>query len=258
VPFSCWRWSDHSLDQARSAAREVAARIRDRITRGEALPVRYAYGTRPLREERLSELEGSGGAPSAILTRNSYGSVILNTAGAMFVDSDTAPGLLSSLRRLFGGRGREPSAALESAEAAVAEHPGLGLRVYQTRNGARYLVTSRPYAPQAEETAALMRALRVDPAYLHLCKVQGSFRARLTPKYWRVGLDGPPTRFPYESPEQEFRVREWTRIYDVACAGHATCRFLGQCGEQRVDPALQPVVELHDRETRSDSGLPLA
>src|SRR5437867_8858466 len=91
---SSWQWSERSLEEARARARQAVERMAQRIRRGEPLPKGYAYGARPPREEILEHV-GRGDAPAAVLTRNSYGSVVLNTAGALFVDVDlpqsTAP-----------------------------------------------------------------------------------------------------------------------------------------------------------------------
>ncbi len=254
--FSCWRWSNESFEEARAEARRVAARVRDRIARGEPLPERYAYGTRPLREERLRDVSGPDDELAAVLTRNTYGSVILNARGALFVDSDRKPGAFSGLRRFFGGAPNDST--LEKAESVVAENPKLGLRVYATKAGARYLATNRLYDPKAAETTRLMERLDVDRSYLHLCRVQGSFRARLTPKPWRCGVGKPPTRFPFASSREERQMRDWTRSYDQPCEQRASCRFLGSVGNPKLDPELAKLVELHDDMTRSGSGLPLA
>ena len=57
-----------------------------------------------------------------------------------------------------------------------------------------------------------MKALGADPAFLHLCRIQGSFRARLTPKPWRCGQANPPGSFPRE-PEAQAAFAEWLAQY---------------------------------------------
>jgi len=113
VPFSCCQWSERSLAEAQARAREVAERIARRIRGGEALPERYAYGTRPLREEVLRELRGGDDALAAVLTRNAYGAVVLNAAGTMFVDVDLAEPSL-----------REPATRGIAAHRRCDEHRG--------------------------------------------------------------------------------------------------------------------------------------
>lgn len=256
IVYHCWRWSNESLEAARAEARGVAARMRDRIASGEPLPEKYAYGSRPLREERLRDVTGRGDTLAAVLTRNSYGSVVMNTAGALFVDSDRETAAFPALRRLFGKKSSD--SAIEKAERVVATDPHLGFRVYETRAGTRYLATQGLFDPRSDETTRLMERLDVDPSYLHLCRIQGTFRARLTPKHWRIRLSKPPAAFPYPSPAAEAGMRDWVREYDAASEQRATCKFVGAVGNPTVHAELAPLIRLHDELTRSESGLALA
>jgi hypothetical protein len=103
-----------------------------------------------------------------------------------------------------------------------------------------------------------MQAARVDPAFRQLCRVQQSFRARLTPKPWRCGYVVPPTHYPRETADDRQRFAEWLAGYDVACAGWATCRFTESVGTGAPAPALETVIRLHDGLTRCEEDLPLA
>lgn len=99
--FSVWGWG---ADDA-SAKREAASRLQrllERVRRGDQLNRAYGYGNRPLREEILQILgDGAPMEPTAILTRNRYGAVVLNTARLMFLDVDIpAEGMFKHLRRL--------------------------------------------------------------------------------------------------------------------------------------------------------------
>lgn len=267
VPFSCCQWSERSLAEAQARAREVAERIARRIRGGEALPQRYAYGTRPLREEVLRELRGGDGDLDAVLTRNAYGSVVLNAAATMFVDVDLAePSVLQRLGTWFRGRGASApaaesapqAAALETLKRFVGSRAGWGFRVYRTRAGLRYLVTHAPLDPASEESAAVLAALGCDPHYVKLCRSQKSFRARLTPKPWRCGMRMPPARWPFEGAAEEARARQWETKYDAACAKFATCALLSTVGNQWVHRDVEAIVRVHDELSRAESGLPLA
>jgi len=61
-------------------------------------------------------------------------------------------------------------------------------RVYRTFAGCRVACTSRPFAwaVDAWQAERLMRFLDADPKYAALCGKQKCYRARLTPKPWRV------------------------------------------------------------------------
>src|SRR5262245_3476406 len=185
VRVAAWRWSDSSLDEARRNARQVIGNILQRVQAGQPFPARYAYGSRPVREEVLREILDGSGQTAAAITRNVYGALVLNTAGAMFVDSDshsdadgTAGGGL--LGRLFGRQPKEDP-AVSRARALVDLDPEANVRVYRTKAGVRYLLTHALFDPASERARDVMGRLSADPKYVQLCKVQESFRARLTP-----------------------------------------------------------------------------
>jgi hypothetical protein len=268
VPVACWRGSRHSPEDAESLARQAAARFAARMGEGAEFPAHYPYANRPLREEIVEEFPPGADEPHAAITRNAYGALVLNTARAAFVDMDLAAapstgGILDQLAAwLFGLKKAEaPNPAL-GALARLAEWMGQkqewGVRVYRTRAGLRYLVTHAAIAAGGDESEEAMRFLGADPKYRHLCRVQQCFRARLTPKPWRIGIAVPPVRFPHALPEQEGAIREWRTRYERASAAYATCSFVETAGSEEVHPEIAPIVELHDRHTRATSGLPLA
>ncbi|MFL5385441.1 MAG: hypothetical protein ACJ8GN_23210 [Longimicrobiaceae bacterium] len=304
VRFHVWRGSRSSAAEAQAAADQAVARIAERIRQGAGFPERYAYADRPLREEVVRELPGSGGpeTPDAAITRNSYGALVLNAARAFFIDVDVEdagprpqqqaspapapaqslwglvdslplPGGLRSIVDSFrppapsgGGPAAPPpaamgdptSAALDRLRRWVMARPEWRVRVYRTYAGLRYLVTHAPFSPTDGEVQAAMQALGTDPQYIRLCQVQKSFRARLTPKPWRIGVPNPPARFPYEDAGEERAMREWAVRYDAASAGRSTCRFMEEIGSGTEHPDVAAIRALHDEQTKATSGLPLA
>ncbi|MGO8751559.1 MAG: hypothetical protein ACLQNE_36925 [Thermoguttaceae bacterium] len=77
VAFSCWRPSDTSEAEAHESALTAAKRILDAFLSGRELD-RYTYGCVPLREEVMNSVEDEQGNRIAIVTRNLYGSLVLN------------------------------------------------------------------------------------------------------------------------------------------------------------------------------------
>jgi hypothetical protein len=254
---AAWRWSETSLDEARRSARAALEGIRRRIATGEPFPERYAYTSRPVREEVLREIGGDGDGPSAAITRNVYGALVLNTARVMFVDSDGEPETTGVLGRLFGRKPTEDP-AVARASALVAQEPQASVRVYKTFAGTRYLLTHDLFDPVSERARELMERLGADPKYIQLCRVQESFRARLTPKPWRCGLRPPAVRWPWADADAEAAMRGWLRDYERACAGTAVCRLVATAGSGRTHPEVAPLVRLHDDETGVDTGNALA
>lgn len=239
-------------------AAERLARLVARVRSGEELPRGYAYGSRPLREEILKEFP-AGNDPRVVITRNRYGAVILNTAHALFLDIDFPPPTVGGgLRRLFGKKDDPAAGPLAELRATLERLGEASFRLYRTAAGLRALAVDREFTPDAPDTQRLMEAAKVDPAFRQLCRVQQSFRARLSPKPWRCTYIVPPTDFPRESAEDQQVFADWLEGYDLACAGWATCRSLESVGDGEALPALEAVVRLHDGLTRCLDELPLA
>lgn len=88
VTVKRWGWSDISQEDAQNVADRRAQEAMVRILAGEDLrrrEIRYAYGTEegvPIREEVVSR------HGDIAITRNSYGSLCLNTPNVFFADVD--------------------------------------------------------------------------------------------------------------------------------------------------------------------------
>ena len=259
-----WGWSETSTSDAESRAGERFRSLEQRVSQGLDLPRGYAYGDRPVREQIIEEIAGPDGQPDALLTRNSYGSLVLNAARSMFIDVDAAAapsGGGGFLKSLFGGGsgGSKPSdAQLDRLRGALQSSGAGSFRVYRTAAGYRLLATDRLYAPGSSESESLMRQLGADPAFIQLCRIQDSFRARLTPKPWRVGKPAPPGDFPREDAELQRAFERWLQEYDRAAGAKATCQFVETIGNGTIHADVEHIVQLHDERTRATSSLPLA
>lgn len=249
LKISCNWWSDSSLEEARSFASRHALEVAKRVSSGVALN-QYSYGDRPLREERMREVLGENGEPAAVITRNSYGSLILNTRRVMFLDFDApeTSRLSKSIKRLFGFGSSFEEEVLSRITSWIKSNPNFGLRLYQTAKGYRGLVSHAYFDPKSQSTENTLVALGCDPLYLKLCKTQECFRARLTPKYWRCrDIPAPPNRFPWESSSEERKFREWERMYKEKSARYATCKFISNYGASNQAAEARIVIEEHDK-----------
>jgi hypothetical protein len=265
--LSAWGWSDDGVDEARAKAGVQLQHIRDWIAKDSGAHLdSYGYSDRPVREEVLREFKDGEGKVIAAVSRNSYGSLVLNTTQMMFVDCDfpdtvSVSGLLSGL---FGHKKEKPEEdpAVTKIKARVESwlqmHPEWGWRVYRTKAGARLIATHQPMEPGAAQADEAFNAFEADPLYRGLCEQQQCFRARLTPKYWRCKSSRPPGRWPWENAEAEAAFRDWDKGYLGAAKDYATCRLIGQFGAQTIHPALRELVEFHDSATRTDTEMPLA
>jgi hypothetical protein len=219
-----------------------------------------------LREPVLREIRLPGGEVVAVITRNSYGALILNTARVMFVDVDLPKPKSSMsgwLKNLFG-KPEQPAApvtqetVLAQAESWSHNHPGWGWRVYRTKAGLRLLATHALFDPQGAPTEQVFDAMGADPLYRRLCHTQQCFRARLTPKPWRCGFENPPCRWPWPNAKSEIRYQDWETRYEKACRNYATCQLAATPGSQEIDPTVQLILQIHDETTLADSNLDLA
>lgn len=257
---TAWGWSLGSQLEAEQLAQQKLSRMIERIERGLPLPKGgYLYADRPLREEILEELTGADGQLAAVLTRNSYGSLILNAPQLMFIDVDLPWPVQPSLWARLMGKPRveiDEQAELAKLRAALQSMPG-SFRIYRTAAGWRVAAIDRAYDPVADNTQSLMAAMGADPQYRRLCGIQGSFRARLSPKPWRCGSPLPPDSHPRAMPSAA-RFAQWRRQYDRACEGYGTCRFIESVHGGQAASELEPVLELHDALSRASEDLPLA
>lgn len=117
----------------------------------------------------------------------------------------------------------------------------------------------RACKPRADpQTLELLETAGSDPLYMQLCQAQACFRARLTPKPWRSGITVPPSRYPFQSQEQEAKYRRWQTDYDRAIARFGVCRLVAHTGITQIAPQIEPIVALHDQLTAVASNRPLA
>ncbi|MGE0363567.1 MAG: hypothetical protein AB7H93_11000 [Vicinamibacterales bacterium] len=249
-----WGWSQESAAEALELAKQRLAEVTARLAGGDGTDG-YLYGARqPLREEIVRYLGEDG---QAVVTRNRYGALVLNTARVPFIDVDAvAPSGFGGLKRLFG-RGPAVDPTLERIREACGRHPHHAFRVYRTHAGYRVLVTNAVLDPASDEATGFLNGFDADPAFVMLCRQQRSFRARLTPKPWRIGVKAPSGQHPRD-PVAQAAFGAWLLKYDLASRGYATCRFVESIGTAPPGGEVRAIVDEHDRTTRAVETLPLA
>jgi hypothetical protein len=167
------------------------------------------------------------------------------------------------LKRLFGGPKLPPSNtaqndAIARVELWTRQHPDWSWRIYRTRAGLRLLAAHALFDPETAVENGVFEALGADPLYRQLCRAQKCFRARLTPKPWRCGVQGKPERWPWLNAKAEARFRKWEESYRSESEPWATCELIRQLGTAGTHPEVQPIVAVHDEATRAGSKLQLA
>ena len=131
------------------------------------------------------------------------------------------------------------------------------MRVYRTAAGLRVIVTGADARPSSDRARALLTELGSDPLYVELCATHDSYRARLTPKPFRVGEGALSVAWPFADAAAREAQEEWVSQYDGRSSGHAVCRLISASGPQ-AGPDEERLVALHDTRCRVGERLPLA
>lgn len=183
---------------------------------------------------------------------------VLGLLGALLLAGPLAE-LAQSLAIRFGG-GFERVARRRIARF-VAAHPQWRLRVYRTPAGLRLMATHRRFAPRDPEVRACFDALGVDPLYVRMCFRQDCFRARVSPKPWRMGMQRlrPPYSAVWRPEHAALPARQaWIGEYEDRSRNYAACRYLETLGNGEDDLAIAEVCVLHDDLCRAERTLPIA
>ena len=220
-------------------------------------PVGNDYYGVPFREEVVERFE-EGGQTVAVISRNRYGALVLNTPNVLFADVDKPtekPATQSfSLFKLLFGQSKEPEKAAPTFEERLVDsireecerNTGMGLRLYRTTKGYRIALTTQTIPAREARAKRLLQGLGSDRLYINLCVAQDCYRARLTPKPWRCGSSRPLYGFPFNNLQEENFHREWVAGYDQARQGYATCALIGDFGSAERDPIADQIIQLHD------------
>lgn len=253
--------------------------IREEIVarHGDAVVTRNAYGALCLNAPDALFVDIDFDPPQVRIGRGGWALLLLTVATvAVAVGVRSWPiGIVGVLVALLAawrlarinGRGdgdvaeTEESRAYARIDAFVQAHPDWGFRRYRTPAGLRLLATHRVFSPHDPDVALCFEALRADPLYARMCERQHCFRARVSPKPWRMGMAGHIRPRPGTWPVNEARMperRAWIAQYEDQARGYAACRFVDAVGNAAFDGGVDAVRRLHDDLCRAESALPLA
>jgi hypothetical protein len=254
----------------------VGLPIREEIleTLGRAVVTRNSYGARCLNTPDVLFADVDAEPPS--IWWPTLLSTVLAAAGAWWLSPPTRRGVLAlvvflvayaifnTVVRAIWGRFQGSEARVRSGRDRIARfvagHPGWAVRIYRTPSGLRAMATHRRFAPGDPEVRACFDAIRVDKVYAQMCANQQCFRARLTPKPWRMGMKPMTPRAAWPVPPEKRPQREaWVAQYEAASRGYAACRFVEAVGSGAVDIDVETVRRFHDDACRAlDERLPIA
>ena len=161
------------------------------------------------------------------------------------------------LTRLHGGA---EAMALRRVRRYAEQNQDWSLRPYRTPAGLRVLATHRTFAPDEQEVGTFFRSLCTDSIYVRMCTRQQCFRARVSPKPWRIGISSHmrprPGTWPVAPEKLEMRTA-WIAEYERQAEGFAACAFLESLGSGVTHREVQSVIDLHDALCHAQSGRPL-
>ncbi len=191
-----------------------------------------------------------------LVTRNRYGAQVLNSEDVFFVDMDEPP-QKGFLRSLFGGgtKGspKEQILVAARAQASKSKYRTMGFRLYETSAGIRMIVQGHGFDCGNQAAMKLMRDYNADPLYALLCAKQACFRARLTPKPYRMKCKGHRVVFP-RTPQQDDEMTRWLETYESMSQNFSVCKHVTDLGPFRETEA----VRYHDQVTGAKQQKPLA
>jgi len=229
---TCYGGSNVSAEDARVKAREKAAKIQRKIAGEKHLFEDYEV---EIREELLQTIDDH-----SVITRNRYGARVLNVEKLMILDIDKPKPTGGLFKRKDTSPPKDQIFEMVK-NLATTKYKDFGFRIYETYQGARVIVLGRDFDPRDRETKKMMDEFNCDPLYTMLCNKQGCYRARLTPKPYRMKLHGYKVKYPREGDDSEFQ--RWVSEYESASRNFSVCKFIEQVGASHSAP---DVVRLHD------------
>jgi hypothetical protein len=154
------------------------------------------------------------------------------------------------LQRNGGHEGR----AIDRLQSFLLKQPSWSVRIYRTPAGLRLLATQQLFDPVQEDVQHFFVAMDADPIYVRMCRNQRCFRARLTAKPWRIGIESHmrprPGVWPID-PSQMPQRNAWVAEYEAKAKSFSACQYLQTLGSGLIHIDVQATVDLHDAETRA-------
>ena len=182
---------------------------------------------------------------------DSWGVFFIGSIVALVIASSVVNALYKLVLKSGGG---VEAMALEPIRRLSQSRPELHIRLYRTPLGYRVLLMNDTYDPDNEEALEILTRLGSDKTYVQMCRNQHCFRARVSPKPWRIGMDRLKPRpgvWPINPLRMSERV-EWVERYHVKAEPYASCHFLKRMGGSAVHAKAEKVRRIHDDMCRAD------
>jgi hypothetical protein len=244
--ITCYGGSNISVEDARIKTKEKAEKVKRKIKGEKHLFDEYEA---EIREEILQIIDDH-----SAITRNRYGAHVLNAERLLILDIDKPKSSFGDLfKKKDAGQDKLKIFEMVRKLAATPKYRDYGFRIYETYQGARVIVLGRDFDPRDRDTGKVMSEFNCDRLYTTLCQKQGCFRARLTPKPYRMKIRRYKVQFPREGEDVE--LQQWLAEYERESRNFNVCRFIEQVGASHF---VNDVVRLHDEVTGAKFRQPLA
>ncbi len=244
-----WGASNQSVEEAERHASQRVEKFQAALKADFSRRDEYEYWLGFVREEVLEELKDADDNLVAVVSRNNYGAKVLNSQSMLIGDIDVPElGLFSRILQILGRQRRDKQYFLAKIERYQQLNPDYTFKVYETHSGLRFIIINQLFSAGDQIVDTIFDALEVDTLYRRLCTAQNCFRARLTPKPWRLGLNRPASRYPRSNIEQR-EFEQWLRSYQSASVQVSIVNEITTVGYGAVHNDIKRALALHDQST---------
>lgn len=236
--------SNDSIGAAKKEALLKAQKIEQRI---------FERGRKDEYEAGIKEHVSDIIDQSNIVTVCRYGAKVLNTNEYTVLDLDDYATSIWDIFKPLRGLNKKERITLKF-EQFVRRNPDFGsdFRIYETTKGLR-IIGKKYLDPSNKKNVQMMRKLNVDRLYLVLSRKQQCYRARLTPKPYRLKIKTIKIRTPLACETASYK--SWSSMYDNASRNVTVAKHIKSIGR---DFSNERVIRYHDEKCQSDKGFELA
>ena len=250
--------------------------IREEIVEqfGETIITRNSYGARCLNSPNVffADVDFNEGT-SCSLTMRMIG---ILSAAALLLAWWTGSGMVAIVllvlaipagnllawainRSFINSNGGSEEIALARVRNFIGKNPNWNVRIYRTPIGMRVLATHQTFDPNEPIVAECFKEIAADRRYVVMCERQACFRARVSPKPWRIGISQRLRGgvWPIDD-HRMFHRKAWIDQYEFVSTSYASCKFIESIGSGMVHNEIRDVIEVHDRLSQANSTLPIA
>lgn len=151
--------------------------------------------------------------------------------------------------------------AIERTREWCKRQPEWRVCAYETPAGVRLLPVHAAFDAGEESSFEFMAFVGADKLYQRMCRLQKCFRARVSPKPWRAGVQDhfrAGGTWPVRDATKLATRDAWVQRYEKESADFASCRLVETLGDGRAHPDIEQIRMIHDELCRAETNLTLA